>query len=252
MKRIVLGIACLWFGALAPASENLWTKAVELARLNSGRVPGKMVLLSEMLDGDGRAKESEEISFAITQKADGTLDQVLVKYLKDGKDITAEKQAEEKKARDKEAAESAKQKKDGGKKESVSIGFENAGVFDPGLQKGTQVTETPQRKAVDGKMCLGYAFRQKSKDQEEGTLVGTAWLDKETGAALEVQYTSDPLPKHVKELTTTIRYAVQPDGTWEGREMKMEGVGGILFIKKRFRMTMHFDEFFPYTEPVKK
>jgi hypothetical protein len=114
------------------------------------------------------------------------------------------------------------------------------------------VTETVQRKAVDGKICLGHTFRQKSKNKEEGTLVGTAWLEKESGAPLEVQYTNEPLPKHVKELTTTVRYALLPDGTWEGREMKMEGMGGILFIKKRFRMTMRFEEYFTYAPPPEK
>lgn len=257
MKKSLIAALILCSAAVLGAGDNLWTKAVDLAKQFKDRVPGKMVLISEMLDGDGHAKETEEIWFTLMQKADGTIDQVLIRYLKNGRDITKEKQAEEKQAEEKRAeekrkAEHGKRKADGDKKESVSIGFESAGVFHPDLQKDTQVTETVQRKAVDGKICLGYSFRQKSGNKEEGMLVGTAWLEKETGAPLEVQYTNEPLPKHVKELTTTVRYVLLPDGTWEGREMRMEGMGGILFIKKRFRMTMRFEDFFPYAEPEKK
>lgn len=245
MKELSIIILCLFFSGHVAAADNLWTKAVEQARQFQDRVPGRMEMISEMLDGYGKVKEREEMWFAITLKADGELDQALVKYLKDGKDITKEKQAELEK-------EKAREKAKDEKKESVSIGFESAGLFDPDLQKDTQVTETAQRKTVNGKICLGYAFKQKSKNKGEGTLVGKAWFDAATGAPTEVEYTNDPLPKHVKEMTTTIRYTSGPDGAWQAQEMKMEGVGGILFIKKRFRMTMRFEDYFPYPHPPEK
>lgn len=237
LLTVVLSLSC----ALPGGAEDLWAKAVELAASSKDRVPGRLVVISEVMDGKGRVQESSELHLAVTANPDGTLDQDVLKSSKDGKDTTAETRASAARAREEQPSGKKAPRERGG---SASIGFDNAGVFDPALQDGTRASATGERRTVDGKTCVGYAFRQKSAETEEGTLVGTACLEEATGSPLEVQYTSEPLPRHVKELTTTVRYAMTPQGGWEGREMVVEGEGGMLFIKRRFRITMRQDEFF--------
>lgn len=231
--------------ALPSGAEDLWAKAVQLAGRFKDRVPGRLVVTSAVMDGKGRVQESSELHLAVTPRPDGTLDQDVIKSSKNGEDTTAETRANAARAREGQATEEKPRRE---KDDSASIGFDNAGVFDPALQDGTRASATGEHRTVDGKTCLGYAFRQKSRNQEEGTLVGTAWLEESTGVPLEVQYASEPLPRHVKELTTTVRYSMTLEGSWEGREMVVEGEGGMLFIKRRFRITMRQEEFFTYEQ----
>jgi hypothetical protein len=71
--------------------------------------------------------------------------------------------------------------------------------------------------------------------------MGTAWLDS-TGVPLEVEFTMNPLPKHVKKMRTVLRYDDSGPLGWLMVGASTEGEGGILFIKKRFRMRIEASE----------
>ena len=233
--------------SLSLQADDLWPKAVQWGDQFKDWMPGTIVVVSEMLDKNGKSTETTEIHSRLFQKPDGSMEQEMVKYLENGKDVTAEKKAEMEKAK----AEAAAENKDGKKKdkdeESVSVGVEVTGIFQPDLQKGTQVKPGSRRKAVDGRMGIEHAFTQKQKDGS--TAKGTAWLDRATGLPLEVDYAPEPLPKHVKKMATVIRYGPGAGEGWHAVEMVTEGVGGILFIKKRFRFAMKFGDYFLYTPP---
>jgi hypothetical protein len=234
-------------------AEDLWPRAVEWGSAFQHWLPGTMVMVSEMLDKEGKAVETTEVHFRLSQKPGGELDQELLQYVKNGRDLTAAKKAEMEKAR---AEEEAKEKADDGKRKAkgddgeASIGVEVAGVFHPDLQKGTQVKPGVQRRAVGGRIGLEHAFTQKQKDGS--TVKGTAWLDRESGLPLEVDYVPDPLPKYLKSLISVIRYGPGAGENWHAVEMVSEGVGGILFIKKRFRFTMKFGDYFQYPPPAQR
>lgn len=202
-------------------------------------------MVSEMLDKRGQATETTEIHFRIVQGPDGDLDQEMLKYIENGKDVTAAKQAEMEKAQ--AEADKKGKKTENRDDEEVSVGVEVAGIFHPDLQKGTSVKPGVRRLAVGGTMGLEHGFSQKQKDGS--VLKGTAWLDRETGLPLEVDYVPDPLPKHVKEMTTVLRYGPGTSDRWHAVEMVTEGSGGILFIKKRFRFTLKFGDYFHYLPP---
>jgi hypothetical protein len=250
--RTLLAAGLLLVLPLPAPADDLWPRAVEWGSAFQNWLPGTMDMVSEMLDKEGKAVETTEIRFRLSQKPGGELDQELLRYVENGKDATAAKKAEMEKAK---AEEEAKEKADGGNRKAeggddgeVSVGVEVAGVFHPDLQKGTQVKPGVHRRAVGGRMGLEHAFSQKQKD---GTTVeGTAWLDRETGLPLEVDYVPVPLPKHVKSLASVIRYGPGAGENWHAVEMVSEGVGGILFIKKRFRFTMKFGDYFQYTPPT--
>ena len=225
-------------------AEDLWPKAVQWGQASKDWMPGTMSMVSEMLDKSGKVEETTAIAFRLVVKPDGEIAQEMVKYVENGNDVTAAKRTEMEKA---EAEAAAEEKKGAKGKEEVSVGVEVAGVFLPDLQKGTQVRPGVTRRAVGGRMGLEHAFTQ--KQQDGSTVKGTAWLDRETGLPLEVAYTPEPLPKHVKEMATVIRYGPGEGGNWHAVEMVTEGVGGILFIKKRFRFTMKFGDYFQYSPP---
>lgn len=247
MEMKTLLLAALLAVSLPLQADDLWPKAVQWGQSFKDWVPGTMVMVSEMLDKKGKAEETTEIHFRLFLKPDGELEQEMLKYIENGKDLTAAKKAEMEKEQAREKAESGKRQAEGGDKEEVSVGVEVAGVFHPDLQKETQVRPGVLRRAVGDRMGLEHPFTQKQKD---GSVVkGTAWLDRETGLPIEVDYVPDPLPKHVKEMTTVIRYGPGQGENWHAVEMVTQGVGGILFIKKRFRLTMKFGDYFQYIPP---
>ena len=242
---------CVLVLTLPCHADDLWPKAVQWGEQFKDWVPGTMVMVSEMLDKSGRATETTEIHFRLFRKPDGELEQEMVKYIEDGKDVTKEKRAEMEKAK----AEAAAEEKKAGKKkdkndEEVSVGIEVSGVFHPDLQKGTQAKPGVQRRAVGGRMGLEHTFTQKQKDGS--SVQGTAWLDRDTGLPLEVDSSPDPLPSHVKEMATVVLYGPGSGENWHAVEMVTKGVGGILFIKKRFRFAMKFGDYFLYTPPPAK
>jgi len=251
MKTLLL--AAVLVLSLPCQADDLWPRAVAWGEQFKDWVPGTMVMVSEMLDKNGKATETTEIHFRLFQPAGGELEQELVKYIENGKDLTASKRAEMEKAEAEEEAKDKKRRAESGERkgegdgESVSVGVEVAGVFHPDLQKETQASAGVQRKAVGARMGLGHPFTQKQKD---GSLLkGTAWLDRATGLPLEVDYAPDPFPKHVKEMATVIRYGPGEGENWHASELVTEGTGGILFIKKRFRLTMKFGDYFLYAPP---
>jgi hypothetical protein len=72
-----------------------------------------------------------------------------------------------------------------------------------------------------------------------------AWIDEASGAPLKFEFAPDPLPSKVKRLWTVFTYGPGPNGEWLLKEIASDGMGGILFIKKRFRSRIELDEYFP-------
>jgi hypothetical protein len=86
-----------------------------------------------------------------------------------------------------------------------------------------------------------YSFRLVKKD---GSLIeGTAIIEQKTGIPLQVSYTPKPLPRGVFEMKATLLYDRGPLGDGFLKEARVEGVGGILFLRKSFRMTIALSEY---------
>jgi len=214
------------------ASDPLWQKAVDLAALNRDRVPGLLDMTSKVMDKKGKVEDLQEIKTRLFLGETGEVESELVRIVANGEDITEKTRAD-------------MEKRDQGKKDEnsgeVTMEFQTAGIFDPASQDRLTTRSTGQKAFVDGHSCIGYTFSFKEKD---GTVLsGTAWLEEGTGIPMEVQSTPDPLPKHVKSMKTTLKYEVQ-NNRWGLREMVVEGVGGMLFIKKKFHMTTTFSDWF--------
>jgi hypothetical protein len=87
--------------------------------------------------------------------------------------------------------------------------------------------------------CALYDFLLRRKDAS--VLTGTAWLDAESGSPVELRYTVSPLPRGLFHMKTTLRFARGPAGDGFLSEVFVEGVGGVLFIKKSFRTVIAMD-----------
>lgn len=61
--------------ALPGGAEDLWAKAVEQASRSKDRLPGRLVVISAVMDGKGRVQESSEFHLAVAASPGGTLDQ---------------------------------------------------------------------------------------------------------------------------------------------------------------------------------
>ncbi|MBN1559806.1 hypothetical protein JW998_06120, partial [candidate division KSB1 bacterium] len=57
------------------------------------------------------------------------------------------------------------------------------------------------------------------------------------------EFTTEPLPPRVKEMTNSVRFHYTPDGDFYTTQASFAGVGGFLFIKKSFRGSITFADY---------
>jgi hypothetical protein len=213
----------------AVAPDSLWRMAIAVAATGDSVVPGFVDARVEQLDSDGRVENGKETLIRLFLGPDGKVHDETVKaieYGKDPSDSTVSTGSQNEGSDEKEKQHQV----------SMSIGespFRSA--------EGVEIEAHPagERKSIEGRECAAYAFR---RVQKKKTMSGTAWIEVSSGMPVEIQFTEDPLPKHVKRMMTTSRYAYDDSLGWRVREMSIEAVGGFLFIKKRFHVTTTFAE----------
>lgn len=213
----------LFNSAYAAIHDDLWQKAVKIAEQNQAWVPGLVVTRTEELGKKDKVKHVEEMQMKLSLGEDGQLAEDVTLF-KDGKEVEYVPEEEE--------------KSDDSEEVSLEI---SADFWNPDVQKMMTVTVRDQRKDILGKTCVAHDFIQKITEKEH--IKGTAWIEENTGIPVEVQFTQNPLPKHVKQMTSTIRYQYISEGDWYPQEILMEASGGFLFIKKKFRITTSFSNY---------
>lgn len=199
--------------------DSLWQKALVIAEENENWVPGLVIVRMEELGKDGEAKSVEETWMRLRLGQDGELVHDTVKILRDGEDVTDEP-------------------REWGKSGSTSA---KANPFNPEVQNDVSVNREEQEELVMKKECIPYEFVQKTEDGE--VLSGTAWLEKETGTPVQIQFETDPMPKHTRSMLTTTDYEFTSEGFWYPRETVIKASAGFLWIKKSFRVTVSFSEY---------
>jgi hypothetical protein len=225
-------------GADAPA-DSLWKKAVALWGLNSDLVPGLMKMHMQEVDKHGQVKDEEkyhEVWSTLTLGDDGEVEYELVKVIENGEDVTEKERA---KLEQEEDAGKDKDRDQGGE-DSESNEMEGYSPFDPEDQTRVSFKAIGAGGIIDGIRTMLYEFSQST--DEDVAFRGKAWLNAATGAPVKVEYTTDPLPKRVKEMLTTVEYEQAAPDSLVVRKMYVDVTGGILFIKKHFHMDMTFDD----------
>ncbi len=237
---LLLGVAAVLFAPrLGSAQSELWQKAVQIAARNQDWVPGEAYTRTEVMNKKGKLEHVEESELRILPDEQGQVRTEIVRVVKDGKDETA-------KARKKQR-ESEKKSSDRGGKHPFRTG---RSPFLPEVQDSVQVQPLDSVAVIDSTRCAGFRFEEQVPGGRK--IVGTAWLDVESGAPVVLEFEPRPFPKHVKAMRTRILYKSTGDGGWYPVEMVVSGEGGFLFVKKRFRSTIRLSKHWRVQEEADK
>jgi hypothetical protein len=236
------GIAIVNAAIAADAgSDSLWMRAVRLSELSRDLVPGSVESYMQEVDKHGQPKDEDKYSHSwgrIYLRDDGEVSYQSVKVIKDGKDITDEERAKER-----EREENQKEDEDS---ESFSSG--GYSPFNPDAQGRVSIERLGGSEGAAGRDLVRYKFVERPADKGGEEFSGTAWFDEDAGIPVRIEYTTDPLPKHVKRMLTTIEYTYSAPDTLVPARMIFDGSGGFLFIKKHFHGEMEFSDYWRLPE----
>jgi len=214
--------------------DPLWKSAVEIAAASQGWRPTRTVSRIEDLAKDGRVRSVDEVTHAYPP-GDAEPRAELVRYLRDGVDVT-EKERAKLAAQEKKASARQKKKGEGG----VRLGV--AGTpFDPERQAAVSFRRTSERRTIGGRACQAYEYSR--SDDSGQRSVGTACLDEETGAPMSLRERPEPLPRFVDRLWVVLSFTYKGPGEWYPTHVEVEGSGGLLFIKKSIHTTIELLDF---------
>jgi hypothetical protein len=116
--------------------------------------------------------------------------------------------------------------------------------FDHQQQSSVIVTPTTEQKVIGKKTCVAYQFCHQIEDAEEKE--GIAWLDRESGMPMEVEFTSIPLPEGAKTWKMTILYSANSSEAWYPHTIIEEGTMRVMGFKKRFQIYKTYSEYWKY------
>jgi transcription elongation GreA/GreB family factor len=182
---------------------------------------------AEELNKKGKVESVTESVERVTRRG-GQTEREVIRYVRDGKDSTES----EKKRRAEEKAKPPR------KSRSVRIGATSP--FEPTEQPKHRFTLVGTDPADPNRLTI--RFEPKGKPSPE-TNVGEAVVDWATGAILRLRFHPSDNPTFVDRMDVQMEYgAATPEGPALSR-VTMEGAGGILFIKKRMKMTVTLSDY---------
>lgn len=241
---IILGIGFV-IAQESPA-DPLWQKAVTLAGANLDWVPGKTMSRVIELDDSGKTKSITESWFRFYLDQDNQVEAELLKEVKDGKDITAERRKKMAENRKKQtAAPDSKNEK----RPKKNIDLSDSNPFVPEIQSTVTKKNLERREVVQGENCLVYEYKFTG---DELSYKGLVWLEETTGTPLKLKYSLVPLPKYTTRMLTIIHYYSGNNGEWYPATMTMEAAGKFLLVKKNLRMVFEFSEYWKHSGAVTK
>ena len=182
---------------------------------------------AEELDKKGKVESVTESLERVTLRA-GKPEREILKYVRDGKDDTAN---EKKKRAGAKAGPP-------GKESSMRIGMRSP--FEPSEQPKHRFTLVGADPADPSRLTV--RFEPKGKPSQD-TSVGEAVVDTATGAILRLRFRPSENPKFVERMDVQMEYgAPTPEGPVLSR-VAIDGAGGILFNKKRMKMTLTLSDY---------
>lgn len=244
--KSIIGLTTIFFtGCLLPStiaeeqtvSEPLWQRAVIIASQNQDLIPGAMYAHFNEFNSKGKLKKEEESWTRLSLGSNGDLHMELAKHLENGVDITAEK----KKGFDKKNNKQENKQKS---KNEFGVELNDLNPFNPGNQENVTVTSLNHQESINGQPCSVFKY---TRTISPGNYqIGKAWLDNSTGAPIRIDYTLDPLPAFVKELTCKVDYKNEPTGAWYPNKVEMDCKVSFLFFKAQIRNELGMDAFWKY------
>jgi hypothetical protein len=176
----------------------------------------------ELLDGDGNPGGTKELWGHV--EADGALARLtVIRYLEDGKDKTEEGIREAR-----EAAEKKKEKRHELKMPIVTD-EQPRYVFD-------QVETDPNQPS---RVRITFV----PKERQEDTVEGSAWVDSVSGAPISAGFKLSRTPMFVDYIHFSVEFGAPTSLGPAVSKVDVDGKGGILFFRKRFRAKVTLSEY---------
>jgi hypothetical protein len=207
--------------ATLPELPELLTRLEAAERARDARREGTSLTLTtvtEELDGDGKVTSRTEVVSRRSFRNGESSDEV-VRATKDGEDVTAG-------ARKQSLEAQEKRRKEGKKAPKVSpFAAENQPLY-----RFTLLGPDPKDAS---RVRIGLSPREKREDLHEGE----ALVDVARGALLRLTGRPSKLPAMASRADVRYEYDVPTPTGLDLGSFRMEGEGGILFVRKRMRIT---------------
>lgn len=229
--RIAGALAALAALGVAPASaEDLPTLLQRLSAQNKRveqlrhRGVVTMTTRTDQLDRRGRT-ESHTESVERVSFRNGTQVRELVAFTRDGVDRTAEEKARRGGGRSRGEEE----------KRRDSLGLDVSSPFAAGESGKYRFALRGADSADPNRLRIGF---EPAAAAAPGVNVGEALVDAAAGVPIRIRFRPSVHPKHVERMEIEMEYGdLTPEGPALSK-ISIEGVGGFLFIKKKFRTTI--------------
>ncbi len=217
-------------GRPGPPTDPAWERAVALASANMDWVPGLVVVRVEILDVSGVPEQSQEAWVRVEMGPGGDLVARDVRFVEDGAAVSSnERQSAGDLLRDGQ-----------GPVGLPPLELFRGSPFDPGVQQDVSASRTGERRGIDGRHCVAFAFSQRKAN---GLAKGIAWLDEATGAPVEVHITGSRVTGVVGVQGATIGYGPIEGDAWCTKEVLLEGTVGFAWMRRAFRITVTYADY---------
>ena len=247
---VLLVLVMGWSGVLLEGNkgQELWQRAVAIAKRNQNWVPGRLESHIRMLTRKGRVKTHVETWLKLEEGEEGRIITSLEKYIKNGVDETKKRIKRFLEAREKAEAERKKDSGERNNRNSLTIGLQDH-PFSAAVQDAVSFQLQKTDVSMNGKTCSLFSYRQKLAGSGEVTRKGKVWIEQESGIPIKNQFTLEPLPSMVKRFNQQISYHADHADAWHPETMEIDGVGGFLFIRKYFQSQVAFKHYFQMKDP---
>ncbi len=202
----------------AQAKDDLWNKAVNISEKNKNYKASNIILFVDDLKKDLTVNSSQQIYQKLRKGKEIKYD--TVKVIKDGKDITEETL-----------------KKRNSDKNRKSF-LEDNDIFDKKVQDKITYSKSGSEN-INSIICTVYSYNFNKNDKEK--YAGKAWINKENGNPVKVEYTMSPLPMGLKEILIKYNYETKKDKTYL-KTIFAQGEASFLLLKKIFRMKLELKD----------
>ena len=218
MKVILSFIFVLFYSISAFSKDDIWNKAVEISEKNKNYRANNIVLFIDDMNKDGTVASSQEIYQKLRLGKEIKYD--TVKVIKDGKDITQE---------------TLKKRKDKNRRSFL----EDNDIFSKKIQDKI-TTNRSGTDTINSINCNIYSYKFDKNEKEK--YEGKVWLNKENGSPVKVEYTMNPLPIGLKNISIKYLYETKKDKTYI-KTIIAEGEASLLIFKKIFRMRANLKDY---------
>ena len=217
---LLLSLSCAPRTARAapPGAELMARLMVHAARFEAMRTHASYALVGKMerLDGDGQPSGVKEMTARV--EADGTRARLdVVRYTEDGEDKTVDARD---KAREADAEPAAEKEKN-----VIRMPFLAA-------EQGRYVFD---QVAVDGADPARIRIAFVPRVAAENAIEGSAWIDTRTATVLSAGFKISKPGTFVDYVHVTVEFGAPTALGPAVSRVTVEGKGGILFLRKRFR-----------------